>query len=57
MDAAVINAVTNGVTDFKTDSLTQLAAIIPLGLAVMITVILVFKTISWFKKLAGLRAR
>lgn len=51
MDATVAAAVTSGVTSFKTDALAQLATVLPIGLAVTITVALLFKTIGWFRGL------
>jgi len=55
MDAGVSSAVSTAVNTFSTDALGQLAVIIPIGIAVMITVVLVFKSLGWFKRLSGLR--
>lgn len=55
MDAGVQSALGVAITGFSTDALTQLAVIVPIGIAVMVTIILVFRSLGWFKKLAGLR--
>jgi hypothetical protein len=57
MDAGVSSALTGGITTFQTDAMTQLAVIIPLAIVVLVTVVLVFKSLGWFKKIAGLRAK
>lgn len=63
MDSGVNNAIMGvgstapGLDTFATDTYTQLGTVIPIGLAVAVTVVLVFKSIGWFKKLAGLRGR
>jgi hypothetical protein len=51
MDATVAGAVTTALTTFKTDALAQLATVVPLGIAVTISVALLFKTIGWFRGL------
>jgi hypothetical protein len=55
MDAGVASALAGGIQGFQTDAFTQLAIIVPLGIAVLITIVLVFRGLGWFKKLAGLR--
>jgi len=51
MDSAVATAVGTAITDFKGDALTQLATVVPLGIAVVISVALLYKTIGWFRAL------
>lgn len=51
MDPTVAGAVTTAITTFKTDALAQLAVVVPIGVAVVITVALLFKTIGWFRGL------
>jgi len=51
MDATVATAVETAITSFKTDALTQLATVVPIGIAVTISVALLFKTIGWFRGL------
>ena len=55
MDAGVSSALSNGVSTFSSDALTQLAVIIPIGIAVLITVVVFFKALGWFKRLSTLR--
>jgi len=55
MDAGVASALNTGITGFQTDAFTQLAIIVPLGIAVLVTIVLIFRSLGWFKKLAGLR--
>jgi hypothetical protein len=54
MDAGVSSVVSNGVQGFSVSALSQLAEIIPIALAVMVTITLVYYSIHWFMKLAGL---
>jgi hypothetical protein len=51
MDATVATAVGTALTGFKTDALSQLATVVPIGMAVAISVALLFKTIGWFRGL------
>jgi hypothetical protein len=54
MDPTINNIMIQGVTTFKTDSISTFVSIIPLGLAVMITISLIGVGINFFKKISGL---
>jgi len=54
MDSGVSSVVGNGIQGFSVSALSQLAEIIPIAFAVMITITLVFYSIRWFTRLAGL---
>lgn len=52
MDATVAAAVGTSLTTFKTDALTQLATVVPLGMGIAIAVAILFKAVGWFRGLA-----
>jgi hypothetical protein len=52
MDATVQAALTSGVTTFKSDAFTVLAAIFPIAILVTITLALTRKGVKWFRGLA-----
>lgn len=54
MDATVQAALTTELTTFKSDTFVVFAAIIPIALAVLITITLVRKGVKWFRGLAKL---
>lgn len=54
MDGTVQLALTTGLTSFKTSAFTVFVAIIPLAMAVLITITLVRKGVKWFRGLAKL---
>jgi len=54
MDATVAALLTTQLGEFKSDAFTTFAAVIPLALAVLITITLVRKGIKWFRGLARL---
>ena len=51
MDPTVAGAMTTAITTFKTDALSQLALVVPIGIVVTISVALLFKTLGWFRGL------
>jgi len=52
MDAGVLTALTAGIGDFATDATAQLAAVLPVGLTVAISVAVLFMGIRWFRSIA-----
>lgn len=54
MDSGVSSALTNSINSFSTDAFTQLAVIVPLAITVMVTLVLVFRSLGWFKRISGL---
>lgn len=52
MDASVSTALGTALGDFRDDSMTQLAAVLPIAAVVLITVAVLFIAVRWFRALA-----
>lgn len=51
MDSGVATALSTGLTSLQTDSLSQLASVLPIGFAVLISVAVTFVAIRWLRAL------
>lgn len=51
MDNEVSSALSASITEFKTESLSLIATTIPVALVVLVTVVLIFAGLRWFRGL------
>jgi hypothetical protein len=54
MDPTASNALILGLTTYKTDAISTVTAILPIALAVLVTVSLLLIAINFFKRVAGI---
>lgn len=54
MDSDVSSALSASIGEFKTESLSLIATTIPVALVVLVTVVLIFAGIRWFRALVHL---
>jgi hypothetical protein len=55
MNEGVHSALSDSLQSFKLDSLAMFNEVLPLALAVLITITVVIMAVKWFKRLAGFR--
>jgi len=57
MNEGVHSALSDSLQSFKLDSLSMFNEVLPLALAVLITITVVIMAVKWFKRLAGIDSK